>query len=237
MGFVIISSSCIVTGFLIQQLGTPPVYLALFLIVLGIGTLLFGLYVIRTIYQPIHTLIGIISEISHGNTHATIPSDLKDRSDEIGELARAFDRTLISLKLALKRTKPEMDTAVEDVQQKMTDQRDEQQSVYDELPLPTLALTPDGTITMTNTAMTELFGYEASQIAGESVEMLHPDTADVKEVVKDALQQVSAGETVEETLPFQRADGETFTAEVHAIPITDDNGTVVRVRSILTDYK
>jgi methyl-accepting chemotaxis protein len=43
----------------------------------------------------------VIKKISTGDIAARIDNDLKESEDEIGELARAFDRTLASLKLAM----------------------------------------------------------------------------------------------------------------------------------------
>lgn len=116
VGFVIISASCIATGFLVYRLGMSPLQLSMFLIFLGVGTLLFGMYVLHSIYRPIHTLTDIINSISHGNTDVEIPERLQERPDDIGELARAFDRTLVGLKLALKRTSPELEEDIDEMQ-------------------------------------------------------------------------------------------------------------------------
>jgi nitrogen fixation/metabolism regulation signal transduction histidine kinase len=53
------------------------------------------------ITTPIKRLTKAIEEISTGNTNVQITD--KDREDEIGDLARAFDRTMVSLKLAMRK--------------------------------------------------------------------------------------------------------------------------------------
>ncbi len=57
----------------------------------------FGYYMTK----PINDLTNAIDKISKGNMNVSIKG--KNRKDEIGKLARAFDRTLVSLKLAMKK--------------------------------------------------------------------------------------------------------------------------------------
>lgn len=52
--------------------------------------------------KPIRALTKVATDISVGKLDATIDQKILDSQDEIGELARAFDRTLVSLKLAMK---------------------------------------------------------------------------------------------------------------------------------------
>ena len=54
-----------------------------------------------TIIRSIENITETIIEISNGNLNVDVSS--KDRKDEIGELANAFDRTIVSLKLAMKK--------------------------------------------------------------------------------------------------------------------------------------
>jgi HAMP domain-containing protein len=60
----------------------------------------------RDILGPIEKLTRSIDELSKGNLNITI-EDTK-RTDEIGSLAASFDRMLVSLKLAMMQTAPEM---------------------------------------------------------------------------------------------------------------------------------
>ncbi len=61
-----------------------------------------ALFLNSRIVSPIEKITRAIDEMSKGNMNITITG--KDRDDEIGMLARAFDRTLVSVKLALKKS-------------------------------------------------------------------------------------------------------------------------------------
>ncbi len=56
----------------------------------------------RPITKRIKGLTAIIEQISVGNLQVDIPEELKQSSDELGQLARAFSRVMVSLKLAMK---------------------------------------------------------------------------------------------------------------------------------------
>lgn len=60
-----------------------------------------GFFTSRSISNPITKLTKVINEISTGQLDAEMQG--KERNDEIGDLARAFDRTVVSLKLAMKK--------------------------------------------------------------------------------------------------------------------------------------
>lgn len=70
-----------------------------------LAALAIGLFVSRSISSPIRNLTKAINDISTGQLDVEVKG--KERKDEIGELARAFDRTIVSLKLAMKKAKPE----------------------------------------------------------------------------------------------------------------------------------
>ncbi len=237
VGFVIISASCVATGILTYELGQPSLQLSAFLIVLGIGTLLFGYYVLHSIYRPIYRLIDILDRISRGETDADIPERVKERNDEIGDLAQAFDRILTSLKLALQRTSPQLEAQIDNLENKVLMERDQYQALYDELPLPTFAILPDGTISMVNDAATDLLGYDRSALTTEHIATIHPDTAESEQLIEQAIGTTSSGESLTMELPFQKADGTTFQAVIHSAPVLDEDGQVTHIRAILTDYE
>jgi methyl-accepting chemotaxis protein len=63
-----------------------------------------GIYLSRRITNPIKKLTNVIEEISIGNLDVEIDPKLKESRNEIGTLARAFDRTIVSLKLAMRQS-------------------------------------------------------------------------------------------------------------------------------------
>ncbi len=68
--------------------------------------IIFSFLISRLISKPIERLTETIEDISRGKLDVRVEG--KERNDEIGDLARAFDRTLVSLKLAMKQTAPEL---------------------------------------------------------------------------------------------------------------------------------
>ncbi len=88
-----------------------------------------GLYLSRRISHPLNRLQKIINDISRGNLEVTIDPELKQRNDEIGGVAQAFDRTLTSLKLAMKRTAPELEEKVEEAEQEKQELAEERKEM------------------------------------------------------------------------------------------------------------
>jgi len=80
--------------------------------VLFLTTMILGLIVVMITFivisilvsQPLTQLTRTIEQLSRGNLNAEINPKLKESKDEIGDLARAFERTMVSLKLAMKKS-------------------------------------------------------------------------------------------------------------------------------------
>jgi len=66
--------------------------------------LVLGVFLSNSISRPIRELTDIIENISTGKLDVEINPKLKESKDEIGKLAQAFDRTIVSLKLAMKQS-------------------------------------------------------------------------------------------------------------------------------------
>jgi methyl-accepting chemotaxis protein len=87
---------------------TQGVSLSLGIIVINaILAVMVGFYLSKRISKPIKKLTKNIEDISMGKLDTEIDPKLKESKDEIGNLARAFDRTLVSLKLAMRKKRPE----------------------------------------------------------------------------------------------------------------------------------
>jgi methyl-accepting chemotaxis protein len=79
----------------------------IFVIFLVSLSLVIIFFLSRSITNPIKKLTKNIEDISMGRLDTKVDPELKESKDEIGNLARAFDRTLVSLKLAMRQKKPE----------------------------------------------------------------------------------------------------------------------------------
>lgn len=77
--------------------------------VIGLITMLLGgfgsLILSKTIASPIQRLTKDIIKISKGELNVQIDNKIKESKSEIGDLAKAFERTIVSLKLAIKKSK------------------------------------------------------------------------------------------------------------------------------------
>ncbi len=78
---------------------TPAVALLLF-VILGVSVIA-AIY--HWVYQPMSSLTTSLEQLSQGQKDVQIDDTLLARNDEIGQLAQAFNRLLISIKLAMKR--------------------------------------------------------------------------------------------------------------------------------------
>ena len=80
------------------------IHTLLFLIFAGFFVSLgMGIILSYSIIRPIKELTRIVEEISLGNFDAE--ANFPERNDEIGKLNKAFSRILVSLKLAVRKTK------------------------------------------------------------------------------------------------------------------------------------
>lgn len=89
------------------------------LVLLSIGISLIMAY---SITRPIEKLTRIANDISRGNLSVKVES--LSNQDEIGDLARAFDRTIISLKLAMRENKKTEHTSLPIMDQTNLENRD-----------------------------------------------------------------------------------------------------------------
>lgn len=97
-----------------------------------------------------------------------------------------------------------------------------------------LSGTPEGIVETWNAGAERLYGYRADEMIGRSIAVLLPDgdlsaMADINELVQ-------AGERVRDLKTRERRkDGSLVDVSVSIFPITDDDGRVVRIASIVRD--
>lgn len=78
-------------------------YSLVFLVVVLALVLVMGLFVSRRVANPIERLAEVLEKTSTGVERSEVPSELKESKDEIGRLARSFDRMLYSLRMAVRK--------------------------------------------------------------------------------------------------------------------------------------
>ncbi|CAN5461524.1 hypothetical protein BH20ACT18_BH20ACT18_06760 [soil metagenome] len=97
-----------------------------------------------------------------------------------------------------------------------------------------LSGTPEGIVETWNAGAERLYGYRADEMIGRSIAVLLPD-GDLSAMV-DVNELVQAGERVRDLkIRERRKDGSLVDVSVSIFPITDDDGRVVRIASIVRD--
>ena len=74
-------------------------------VIIAVVVMGIGFYISSSISRPIKKLTNTVEDISRGKLDVEIDQKLKESKDEVGALARAFDRIIVSLKLAMKKDK------------------------------------------------------------------------------------------------------------------------------------
>ncbi len=126
----------------------------------------------RTIASPIEALTGAINEISTGKLDAEIAPEIKRSEDEIGDLARAFDRTIASLKLAMLQTAPQLKKQKELVEAKHVESSEKFRQIFDLSPEVIVLLDTQGRITDANPRVNDWIGYSPDELMGKKLSEL-----------------------------------------------------------------
>ncbi len=94
-------------------------YLVLLSIVTLFFTLFYPLRLFRNFNISLKDLSNTVEAISKGDLNVEINPKIKSLQNEVGDLSMAFDRILVSLKLAMKMTAPELKKEKEKLQQEV----------------------------------------------------------------------------------------------------------------------
>lgn len=195
-----------------------------------------AILIVRSVFAPIDELTRVVSAISKGDMRSELNPRLKESEDEIGKLARAFDRTLVSLKLAMKETAPELkiqSRALKEALAERTKAEARYRALVKTSPDAVVVTDPTGIISEVSSRTVELFGGEsASELLGrDAFELMPPEMRGVaKKAIMKSLDIQGALSGIKLTL--QRKDGSKFTGEINMKRLTDAAGN--HVGTILT---
>lgn len=146
----------------------------------------------RRISSPIEELTEVINDISRGETDVKIDTELKERDDEIGRLARSFERTLASLKLAMERSAPVLEEKNKSLQDVIAEKEEIEKNLeelvstldttLDTIEEGVLIVSPDGTILHSNERFQEMWNIpEELMETGEDEELIEHVTEQLKD--------------------------------------------------------
>lgn len=199
----------------------------------------------KSITKPIKKLTKNVEDISMGKLDVEIDPKLKESKDEIGALARAFDRTIVSLKLAMKQTAPELkkesdslrklleekekaEREMKESQEKLKASEERFRKVAENAGEFILEVDKDGLYTYASPAIKKILGYEPEEIIGKKhfYDLFAPD---VKEELKKT---VIEGFTKKETFrnfvnPNVRKDGSIAILETSGTPVLDNKANLI----------
>lgn len=160
---------------MLQRLYIPALIVVVIVVV-------FYLLLTFSIIKPIERITGYIVDISRGELGTEIDPKLKGSRDEVGELASAFDRTIVSLKLAMKMTAPELKKeadalkkaleAKNKAQEELRSSRDYVDNILKSMSDTLIIINRDGTIRTVNQATLDLLGYRQEELIGKPVDLI-----------------------------------------------------------------
>jgi PAS domain S-box-containing protein len=107
------------------------------------------------------------------------------------------------------------------------------QRAVDEMACGFLARTSDGTILDVNQRLLSWCQYDANEIVGQSLQILVP--IDVVDILQDELQAINDGDLRARLTALRRKDGTAFPVLTVPARLTDDEGRLVGILSVVID--
>lgn len=190
-------------------------------LIAGAAVLLFMLAIMhRSVIVPLRRLTFSVQKIRHRPEWVELPQDLKG-TDEIGVLAREFDRMLERIRLQIE--------FKDGISAKLERSRARTRLLLDTAPDVILTTTLDGTIKTCNRAIESLLGYDPTEVPGTKMFALMADP--YRERLK---QHMVAGDSVAChcfttgcEASVLKADGSEVPVHMRGCPIEDPSETIL----------
>ncbi|NQT74828.1 MAG: response regulator [Chloroflexi bacterium] len=185
------------------------------ILVVAIGMVLIGILIAfsvsRSITRPMNRLRSATEQFRMGNEDIVIDIDSKD---EVGDLAKAFNRMLSERKLANEALRTE---------------RDYSTGIVERTPAVIVGIAPDGSVTFINPAGEEITGYNSEELIDKNWwQTFHP--GDEYKQVKELFQVLhEGGDTHNYEMTLTAKDGEKHTCEWNIIERFDESGEIVEI--------
>lgn len=248
-----------------ENLGTPdwavvvelPVLEAYETVIQGIGfsvgiivvnavlAIMVGFYLSKRISKPIKNLTKNIEDISMGRLDTEVDPKLKDSKDEIGNLARAFDRTLVSLKLSMKQTAPKLREESQELRKILEDKKKlekqlrESEKRFKDILYSTVdwvwEVDKNGVYTFVSGKVKKILGYEPEELIGKTpLNLMPPDEA---KRVGEIFGKIASGKKPIVNLENWNLskDGRRVLLLTNGVPMLDEGGELVGYRGVDKD--
>ncbi len=169
-----------------------------------------------TVTRPIKKLKKIITDISMGKLDTEIDPKIRNSRDEIGDLAQAFNRTIVSLKLAMKQTAPELMKESEELKKVIGEkEKTEKELKESEEKLKTifegandgilLADVETKKFSFANPKICSMTGYTKEELLKLDISRIHPQK-DLPYVMDQVDRQIKGDIEVAKDIPVLRKD-------------------------------
>ncbi len=182
--------------------------------------------------SPVEKLTRIIDSISTGNLGAEIEPKLKGQKSEIGDLARAFQRTIISLKLAMKMNVPELKKEKEEISKEL----ETMQNVLAKHALVSMT-GANGAITYVNDEFVEISKYSRGELIGKSHRIINSGFH-TQEFWKNVWTTIASGGIFRGDVRNRAKDGSIYWVRSIITPLFDENKKIngyMSIRTPITD--
>jgi len=213
-------------------------------VVFALSVIVFMILMITfMLIQPIKKLTNTVEDISMGKLDVEVDSKLKESKDEIGDLARAFDRTIISLKLAMKQTSPELkkksDSLIKLLEEKektektLKESEKKYRTLIEQLPQKIFLKDKNSIYVSCNENYAKDLKLKPNEIVGKTDYDFYPKElaekyiADDKEVMKSGVTKDIDESYIQ--------DGKKIFVHTVKTPVKDDKGNIIGIIGIFWD--
>lgn len=195
-------------------------------------------YFIYRLIHPIEFVTKNLEDISQGRFDINVRG--KERTDELGDLARAFDRTLTSLKLAMKTTAPQLLKESETLKKLLAEKNAAESRLREKEQQLTLAQQiahlgswewdiPSDTVTWSD-ELYRIYGLKPQELKATYegfLERVHPDDrVAVRSAVSDSYR---TGKPFEFMHRIVRPDGTVRVLRAHGSVMLDNQGKALKM--------
>lgn len=196
------------------------------------GTYFFGRKAALRYIHPIIKLAESARELGEGKWDISTHSEVIDRRDEIGTLAKALSSMSLQLKDLFKRLEQRVEE-LKTTQDALEESENHFRSLYDGVPLGLYRSTPDGTVLDANPTMADMLGFpDLNTFRHFNLNRLYIDPED-RNRWRSQIEQKDTIHTFE--IRLRRYDGSIAWMENQARAVRDENGQIRYYEGSLKD--
>jgi len=203
----------------------------------GFGLSVAFIYCITLLFtRRIERVVASAEQIARGERNTGIP--LQSR-DELGLMAAAINRMLVSLEASRERLRDYAENLEEMVEERTRNLRETEQTyrtLVEHVPLIVYMISPEGTMVLLNCAAEKMIGMPAEMLNGSHDIWAGHIHAEDREQVTARLEQCLRGaRDFSAEYRMVHRDGHTVYCQDHAVAVFDDAGAFVGLDGIVID--